>query len=416
VKGGTFLPVLLVGITPLLVFTIILLGIVAGPIRWEPPTFWSTEFGTSGPNIENRVSFVSADTGGVYAAGYVGLSSLIGVNATPSQLFVSRYDLSHQLLWSQPLGNPKGPTIMQIAGGTDGVYVVGYSNSNGFVQKYGLQGNLAWAINLTSPMSNFSNGYAVSVGTAGVYVVTANRFTNSSISVVLKEFDLGGRAVWTQPIDVSPDSLDAGANGLYVSGFALNGSSSFVRRYDFNGALVWNRQLSCTCWAFGVSTDASGVYVAGRLQNLLDAFVAKYDWDGNQLWIREFRPPDRGVKDISMSVNPSGIYLAMITTVGDYLEKYDGNGNSVWLLQIPSAPYSISVSSGSVYVGGEDYGNANAVLSEYAQSSSLIFFGLNPPFSFLAVSLLTAAATISILWLRKRAKTRAGNLPHRLSS
>ncbi len=142
--------------------------------------------------------------------------------------------------------------------------------------------------------------------------------------------------------------------------------------------------------------------------NGVDVFVAKYDWDGNLFWIRSFRPPSPGVAHLSMSVDSSGVYMAFTTYFdGSYLARYDARGNSVWLFRIPSTPYTISVGSGSVYVGGDiaTTTGKNAALSEFGQSSSLIFFGLIPPFSFFVVSLLIAAAAISVLWLRKRARS-----------
>lgn len=404
-----------------MVFTAILVGIYVDPVRWEPPNLWSTMFGTQGPNLDNRVTSISPGAGGLYVAGYVGFS-MGYVNATPSQLFVSRYDLSHRQVWYQSLGSRDGSEVTGVTGSEDGVYATGAINLTGFVRKYGSEGSLVWTNNFTIPMSISTYSYGISSSTTGVYAIMSDHLSNSSFPVTLRAFDFEGKFLWISTIgnfDPQLVSVSAGANGLYVSGFPTNGSSGFVQRYSFSGALVWNRGLSCVCWPTGVGTDGTGVYVAGRNGNDIEAFISKYDWDGSQLWIHQFRPPQTAVYRLSMSVDSSGVYMALITNVANYLAKYDENGNSQWLFQIPSAPYSVAVGGGGVYVGGGTEASLvskEAALSEYSQSSSLIFFGLNPPLSFLAVSLLTATATISMLWLRKRARTRAGNFPHRVNS
>ncbi len=414
-KGSSILPVVLVVLTPILVFTLIVLGVAFEPVRWEPPSVWSIEFGTLGANVWNRVTAISVVPEGLYDAGYVGFDQ-VGGNAAPGQLFVSLYDLSHHLKWSQPFGNPEWSQITRVAGGADGVYVVGHLNSTVFLRKYGLEGSLAWTANLTGPSSLSGNAGDISVGTTGVYVVSSNLLSNSSYAKRLRAFDFEGNVLWTLPIgnSVSLTGVSAGTNGLYASGGFSNGTSAFVQRYDFNGGLVWTRQLGCVCRPSGVGTDATGLYVAGQDANLVEAFITRYDWDGNRLWIHEFRPPDTAVSYLHMSADSSGVYMAIITMARDYLAKYDGNGNRIWLFQIPITPYTVSVGGGSVYVGGDTQRRTegrSAALSEFGQSSSLIFFGLNPPFSFLTVGIL-AATVISAIWLRRRRKSRV-RLPDR---
>ncbi len=420
-----------------MIFTLIVVGVAVGPVRWEPPSLWSTEFGTPGLGVGNRVTSLSVDSGGLYAAGYVGELSTVTVNATPSQLFVSRYDLSGHQVWSQPLGNPFGSEVERTAGGSDGVYVVGALNETGFVRKFDLQGNEVWTDLLKPPPSSFSSHTGVdyvATGPAGVYAVgtyVIGTSTNTNFTTIFRGYDFTGNVLWTERIGGGINYLAdnvvnvfASANGLYVSGFHSDASGfpysgyGYLQKYDFNGTLVWNRQFTCVCWPSGVSGDGTGIDVAGRiaLGTFKQAFVAKFDWDGNQLWMREFRPQGSTVYMVNMSANPSGVYLAIATNIGNYLSKYDGNGNSAWLFRIQLEPYGVSVGGSSVFVGGDTargMEGRNAALSEFGQSSSLIFFGLIPPFSFLVVSLLIAAATISILWLRKRAKTRELELVRR---
>jgi hypothetical protein len=151
----------------------------------------------------------------------------------------------------------------------------------------------------------------------------------------------------------------------------------------------------------------SGIYVTGTsFQSLgLGGTLAKYDLGGNQLWIKNFDSPDgTTVGTPRISANSSGIYLAITTSFSGFLMKYDRNGNQVWAVQAPVSASSVSVGQDGVYVGGE--ASNNALLAKYGQSSSLVLFGVNPPFSFGLVALLGGIVTLSLFWLRKQRKNR----------
>ncbi len=406
-KGGAILPILLVGLTPLLVFTLIIVGVAVGPVRWQPPNLWSREFGTSALNVDNRVTAVSADQGGFYAAGYVGYAPPVA-NVSSSYLFVSRYDSSGREVWIQTFGNPTTDELNGVAQGTDGVYVVGHFYNSAFVKKYGLQGSPAWTLNLTGMGPSALD---VSIGTTGAFFIIADTLPDGSEAVTFRGSDFDGNVLWTRLIGNSTIafSVSAARNGLYVSG-SSNSGSGFVGRYNFSGEPVWSRQLSCVCRLSSVSTDETGVYVAGQTGPFFsDAFVAKFDWDGNQLWMHQFKPVTiASVGNVRMSADPSGVYIAMITTIGNYLSKYDRNGNSEWTFQIRSEPHAVSVDGGGVVVGGTNAnrGGKLAFLSEYSRSSSLIFFGINPPFSFIVVGVMAGSAAISLWWLWKHTGAR----------
>lgn len=405
-KGGSLLPVLLIGIIPLLVI-IAGVGIAIGLVRWGPPLLWSNGLGASDPNVDNKVVSVSTTQGGFYAVGFTGVSAS---TATMSSLFLNRYDSSGRDIWSQSVGAPPDE-INRVVSSTDGVYVAGDVNSTVFVEKRDLQGNEVWNDRLAS----LSDVYDLSLGGAGVYATVLNRTGGGS--GVLLQYGFDGKVLWTTMVEsgVLPSlGLFVATNGVYVSGYPY-AQDGFVQRYDFNGTLDWSVRLACSCEPEAVSGDASGIYVAGfrHVSGLpLDAFLAKYDWNGNQVWLRQSIAPQSTVRRLSMSVNFSGVYVVMNSSTGDFLLKYDGNGNEVGSSPVPFLPYTVSASENGVYVGGGTGENKGlAVLAEFSQSASLIFFGLNPPFSFAAVGVPAAAAGIGVLWYRKPARTRLRAVP-----
>ncbi len=338
--------------------------------------------------MQNAVTVVSADTTGLYAGGFVGWTNFAGVNPSPSNVFVSRYDPEGRQVWTKSFGDPVTDEIRGIAVGAGGVYISGSLNGSGFVRRYDLNGNQVW----TSPFG--SEATSVSVGTNGVYAAGG---------AVLRAYDFNGNTVWTDSL--GGPLLFSNSKGIYLAGCVSAGC--FLWSYDFNGTLKWTR-FTCNCAPSGVSADTTGIYVAGYFNP--SGFLSKYDWNGNQVWTRNLDAPDYAVvHNLQMSVNPSGVYLAMSTLRSGFLMRYDGNGNQVWSFQVHRSLNAISVGENGVYVGGKDSfveTQGNAFITEFSQSSSLILFGLNPPYSFGLVSLLAGLTALSILWLRRGRKKK----------
>ncbi len=425
---GAFVPVLVAGLTPFIVLGLVVTGAGLGLVLWQPPTLWTTEFGNPGAGV----TAVSADTAGLYAAGFVGYPSSV-FNATSSYLFINRYDFNGHQAWTQKFGNPRFSEIKGIGFGGDGVYIAARANSSAFIRKYDLNGNEAWTSQFASPASDATT---ISVGTTGVYVGGSGT-VNGTSAVILRDYDFNGNVLWTNLLGNAggPVSVYAGSNGVYVTGSYspyLSDTHAFVSKYDFNGAFGWTRQVdnppafTCNCAPSGISGDATGMYVAGNTQSAfpgqvssgrVDTFVRKYDWNGNELWTIQFGASDyTTLLNPHISVNPSGVYLAVTTGESrGFVMKYDGNGNHVWSLQIQPSPSqggaemnAISVGENGVYAGGSQrlaIGQV-AFIAEFSQSSSLILFGFNPPFSFGLAGLLVGFVALSILWLRRQMKRK----------
>lgn len=416
---GPFILILLVGLVPLTIFALIVAGSGSGLVLWQPPAIWEIRFGT--PNGFNGVTALSTGTTGLFAVGYVSDTNLIN-----NSLFVSRYDLSGHQLWTQRFADSdRYPNIGAIAVGADGVYAAGVLNGSGFVRKYDFNGNQGWGSKfdgpwLSEPMSVSATSSMVFVGGVGSSPV------NGAWSVLLREYDLQGKTVWTDTLGNSTGDIVgvyAGTNGVYVTGelLAPGQYNPFVREYAFNGSLLWNHILNpapgfpCSCTMSGVSGDASGIVVAGSydIPSLRGkAFIQKYDLKGNQLWMAQISSPDyTGFDSPGISANSFGIYLSSVTGHGaTFVMKYDGNGNSIWSFQMKalrhplSRSLPISVGENGVFVGGvlsKDNGD-DAYVTEFSQSSSLILFGVNPPFSFVMVGSIAGAVAVTILFLRRR--------------
>ena len=122
------------------------------------------------------------------------------------------------------------------------------------------------------------------------------------------------------------------ASGLYLAGATtgtMAGQTSagsvdaFVRKYDFNGEVVWTRQFGTAKYddALGIAVSAQGVYIAGNTAGALpghvnagdyDVFVRKYDAKGGAVWTQQFG--GRAHEELlGIAVDASGVYAAGVT-------------------------------------------------------------------------------------------------------
>src|SRR5438128_8904466 len=146
-------------------------------------------------------------------------------------------------------------------------------------------------------------------------------------------------------------------------------------------------------------------------------FLRKYSFDGTLLWEAAFEPPDySGILDSSVSAGGgSGVYTSVTTAARhDFFLRYDSNGRQLWSFQMQPSTYRddktfaegyrVAAGAGGVYFAGSSV--EDAVIGEVGSSSSLIFFGLNPPLSFGVVGLLAGIGVASVFLMRRRWKRK----------
>jgi hypothetical protein len=378
-----FVSVIVAGITPFIILTLLIAGVSLHTVAWQPPALWTEVLGKGTHNV-----VVVADNNGVYAGGVAG-----------ANLFLSRYDMGGQRLWKQYFGNSTTDSIYGVALGTDGVYVAGTLFNMDFITKYDPSGNALWA-------KTFGGLYypTLSAGAGDVFVSFYDKTSNSTL---LRAYDSNGNTLWTDSLEygsiihMSTHSRDS---RVYVIGYK---GSNYLGSFDFQGNSNWGKNLTCSCEPVDLAADASGIYVAGTtyLGGLTASGVLiKYDVTGNMIWTRIYDAPGGiGVQNPQISIDTTGIYLAMATyrsSTSGLLVRYDDNGNQVWSIEIPVSADAVSIGQNSVYVGGTS--SSAELLAKYDQSSSLVLFGVNPPFSFGLVGLLAGVVALSVLWFRRQ--------------
>jgi len=384
-------------------------------VAWQPPVLQTIRFGTA--DSQNAITSIASDPSGVYTAGFVGYE-----NVTPSYLFVTKYGLDGHEIWTQHFGEPYYSDIGAITVGANGVYVTGYisfssTNESSFVTRYDLNGNQVWTSRFFE--NSFGNPISASSSSTSVYVAGSNGgqyFVNSY-------YDNGSLA-WTRSFSSNPDriSVFAASNSVYTAYENATGGG-IVQGYDSAWTLKWTQ--ACTCRPMGITSDGTALYVVGTVQRASlvpsDGFLTKYDTNGNQLWTRRFTPPAGnfalpGVNEVRISADSSGVYVS--ETTGDergVVLKYENSGGQDWSLTLPwttgaigtLTPFDvITAQPASLYVAGDIRAPSSlagvAFLASISKLSSLVFFGINPPFSFGLLGVLVAAAVVNIVWFIKR--------------
>ena len=409
----TFIIVVLMGLTPILLVALLVITPTLTLVAWQPPKVWSNQFGPS-PGFQSGVSSVSATSDALYAGGYLGFP-LGSMNSSNSGIFVARYDLSGRQIWIRLFGDP-GERVHVVKARNGGVIAAGLTNGQGFVRYYDRNGTQVWT---NQALDDF---YDTSEGGSVVYAVGYYRATNVLFIYELQAFDLKGGFLWNSTIshrcvDCTNVNVYASSVGIYISSSDYTRGLSDLQLYYLNGTLKWTHQLDCvSCSATGVSGDGTGVYVAGYVNPVGNnaLYLNKYDLSCNQLWTHQFTTDYLSGSFVHMSADSSGIYLAVEgINSGGSIVRYDSGGSQVWSFGMRATPFAVSGGGDGVYVGGGtggssigSFGAAYGFLAGFWQSSSLIFFGLNPPLSFGLAALLAGAAVTSVWWMRRRYKNK----------
>ncbi|BBO31877.1 SBBP repeat-containing protein [Lacipirellula parvula] len=361
---------------------------------------------------------VSADgLGNVYITG-VTLGNLGGVNAGDRDIFVSKYDSTGTLLWTQQLGTASldVPSGGMVADAFGGVYISGRTEGNlggtsagasdAFVTKYDASGTLLW----TEQFGTSGDEETWGISTDGFGSVYISGLTNGSLGGA----NVGLEDVWvarihedwiaqlgTASMDEARGSSTDELGNVYISGFTLGnlggtnagGQDGYVSKYAVDGTLLWTRQFGTTGHdiAFSVSADGLGnVYAAGYTAGnlgganagFLDVFVTKYSASGTLLWTQQLGSIG---DEIAYGISADGlgnVYVGGYTTdvlagtsAGGYdafVCKYDASGVLLWTRQfgVVGQDMVTGVSAdglGGVYLSGHTYGSlggASAGLSD----------------------------------------------------
>jgi len=380
---------------------------------------WIAQQGTSAAD-ENRG--VSADgLGNVYATGYTS-GNLGGTNAGGVDAFLSKYDSSGALLWTQQFGTSARDEGLEVsADGLGNVYVTGRTagnlggtnagNDDVFIRKYDASGTALWTRQFgTSSVDHSSAIVADGLGNIYVSGVTHGSLGGPNAGGMdgfIRKYDASGTMLWTRQFGTSANddnrdvSLD-GAGGVYITGYtngnlggtSAGGQDAYLMKYDASGTLLWTEQLGSAANDIGTGVSADGlgnVYITGVTFGNLggtnagdrDIFVSKYDSSGTLLWTQQLGTASLDIPYGGVVADGLGNVYVSGRTEGNlggtsaggsdaFLTKYDASGTLIWTEQFGTSgdeeTWGISADGlGNVYLSGltnGSLGGTNAGLDD----------------------------------------------------
>ena len=216
--------------------------------------------------------------------------------------------------------------------------------------------------------TGFSIYRGIAIDSAGDIVVCGD--LDFSLSGIIAKYNSSGTIQWQRALtgvtsgnitiqDIAVDS----SNNIYVCGSrsnaSLNGTHSFIAKYNSSGTIQWQRILysainsATNDVATGISLDSSAnIYITGQLDYATTpkrGYVAKYDTSGSLQWQRQFDTTGLNVVSSKIVSDSSGNVYASGTTSTNfnppfaaYLLKYNTSGTLQWQRRIRDTTRSSS--------------------------------------------------------------------------
>ena len=375
-------------------FTFLVLAVTFQIALAQTPSWqWARNAGQAGNEATSGVAVDAS--GNVYATGWYtsaniifGSTNLINPGGFTSDIFLTKYDPSGNVIWAKTFGGTDGDIGNAVAVDASGnVYITGLftssvmavgtvtltntstTGSEVYVAKLDPSGNAIWAKSAGGASGDKGNGIAVDAS-GNVYVTGS--FSSSGIN-----FGTGAMA-------------NAGANDI------------FIVKYDQGGNTMWSKNAggSGNDLGNGIAMDASGdVYVTGSYSsssinfgagsltnagsNTQDLFVVKYTSAGTAVWSAKsggsFDDLGMGIAVAKNNVfvtgafNSSSVIFGTTTLINSsagtsdiLVAKYDLAGNSGWAKRAGGSDYEAGNAVACDSVG-------NVYMTGYFVSSSLSF-------------------------------------------
>jgi hypothetical protein len=283
---------------------------------------------------------------------------------------------------------------------TNAIYYAGTTDSfDTFLVKYDADGHEQWTRTFGGADREYANSIVID-GSGRVYMA-GTIYDRAQVGVsqcFVNVYDAGGSLLATRqikPASTGPTSsciaaVDA-SNNLYVTGHGADATRGwwFALKYDSDGNLLWNREISATpvpgsefsgSELTGLAVDAlgGGVYIGGYTGGSFDGapnrgprdlFVLKFDADGNTVWASQYGTTGVLIFSAQLTADPNGgVYVAGSTDDPNQrfshsnalIASYDAGGTRRWVKTLDGGWYdqgsAITVNSSGVYLVGATYG------------------------------------------------------------
>lgn len=291
--------------------------------------------------------------------------------------------------WSRQFGAIELDEARAVATDATGAYAVGYTRGtlpdldkvflqDAFIRKFAANGDILWTKQFGTEYEDEAKAVVAPGGAvyvAGDYGVQIRPTTDIDVDTrdgFLSRYNPDGSVVWTRRIQStvgtpnkdSANAVAVDATGVYVAGGTagtlagqthISDWDGYLRKYDFNGNLLWTRQFGSGGFdeVIALAVNASGIFLLGQTDGafpdftfaggIYDLFVRKYDAAGNLLWTRQFGTDGNELAG-AVVADAGGIYVSGGTSgrfpeqnspagYDAFVRRYDNAGSIVWTRQ-----------------------------------------------------------------------------------
>ncbi len=249
------------------------------------------QWGSSSDDVGNSVS--TDEFGDVYITGYTVGNMQDNTNAGVSDVFLTKFNSGGKFQWTKQWGTLFSDSGNEVAADSFGnVFVVGYTagsltsdenygGSDVFLSKFDSSGELIFTKQIGSSGDDFGEGIVIdkdsNVYITGSFDGTFDTWGSSGLAdVFLIKYDNNGNKLWSRAFgsprnemgtslatDINGNVFLAGHTVGVIDGNSFGKTDIFVVKYDSEGNNIWNKQ-------FGSSEDDYGLSIAVNIDgNLL---------------------------------------------------------------------------------------------------------------------------------------------------
>jgi hypothetical protein len=292
--------------------------------------------------------------------------------AGSSDAFLRKYTANGEEVWTRQFGTAAHEQALATAVDDTGVVVAGVTEGalpthtsaghrDVYVRKYDLQGNELWTRQLGSPGED--RPADIVLDTTGVYVLLTTEDSRPpwGSAVALQKLDPHGNPLWVRQFGTSASeravTMLVDPAGVYIGTMASGTSEAttgyfregFLRKFDVDGNEQWKRTLGPVQaeYRFTLAMAHDGVYLIRALCSRVApetgdvakvvVHIDKYDRDGTALWRGEIKTDCSSTPYVAWTTD-NGVFLveeAGVLRVTKLSLAGGGDGFSAWSSRLP---------------------------------------------------------------------------------
>ena len=320
------------------------------------------------PHLDDIGRFVAiAKDGSIFSCGDIRID--YGFYQVTSDILVIRYDEAGSEMWRHEIGAGNEQNDNSTAMVVDdrgnvvvaGITAISTGNSDIVLSKFDISGNLLWSRNYNEfNGADYIKNLAVAPNGTCYAVGYSSRFDSPSDALIVA-FDSTGQKLWSRTYNSPAKDADGfvevalDTNGdLIVLGesryWQFTDLEAFVFKYSQDGEIIWTNIINSPSagilprpYSLAIS-ETDDIVISGALGGLSlfywDAYVTKLSSEGEILWSRTY--PDIGQTNGSSKTDVSfdgygNIYLCRgqppegtASPNGGYMLKFNPEGDLVW--------------------------------------------------------------------------------------